>query len=193
MNKKICRKCQDSKLLENFPKDRTKSDGYDCYCKLCKREKIKKFYEDPIKLIHHRKTIRKWNDDPKNYKKRCSYHIKYIKKRHKNPSKKLAHHLGTQIYIVLSKLGKIKSKKSLNIIGLSNWKEFIKYIESTWIEGMNWENYGVGKNNSTWHIDHKIPISKAKNVEEVEKLFHYTNLRAMWGSDNIRKSNNLIY
>ena len=43
-----------------------------------------------------------------------------------------------------------------------------------------------------WHIDHIIPISSATTEEEVYKLNHYTNLRPMWGSDNIRKSNKLL-
>ena len=57
---------------------------------------------------------------------------------------------------------------------------------------MNWENWGHGKNNTTWHIDHIIPLSSAKTIEEVEKLNHYTNLRPMWGSDNIKKGKKWI-
>ncbi len=87
----------------------------------------------------------------------------------------------------------LNTKKSgtstLKVIGLSSWKVFRKYIESTWVEGMNWKNYGNGKNNETWHIDHFIPISYAETIKEVNQLNHYTNLRAMWCSDNIRKSN----
>jgi hypothetical protein len=31
-----------------------------------------------------------------------------------------------------------------------------------------------------------------KNGKEVKKLNHYSNLRPMWGSDNIRKSNKML-
>jgi hypothetical protein len=57
---------------------------------------------------------------------------------------------------------------------------------------MSWSNYGIGPNNTTWHVDHKTPISSAHTLEEVKKLNHYTNLRPMWGSDNIRKSNKIL-
>ena len=71
--------------------------------------------------------------------------------------------------------------------------EFKQYLENQFTEGMNWENYGVGSNNNTWHIDHKTPISSASSISEVYNLNHYTNLRPMWGSDNIRKSNKNIF
>ena len=57
---------------------------------------------------------------------------------------------------------------------------------------MSWDNYGKGNNNNTWHIDHIIPISSATSLEEIKKLNHYTNLKPMWCSDNIRKSNKLL-
>jgi hypothetical protein len=48
---------------------------------------------------------------------------------------------------------------------------------------MNWNNHGK------WHIDHMIPISSAKNEEEVLKLNHYTNLQPLWAKENLIKYN----
>jgi hypothetical protein len=50
---------------------------------------------------------------------------------------------------------------------------------------MSWDNYGE------WHIDHIIPLSFAKNEDEIMKLCHYTNLQPLNGIDNIRKSNKI--
>jgi hypothetical protein len=50
---------------------------------------------------------------------------------------------------------------------------------------MSWENQGK------WHFDHIIPISLAKSEEAVLALNHYTNLRPLWGKENIVKSNKL--
>lgn len=50
---------------------------------------------------------------------------------------------------------------------------------------MNWDNYGL----NGWHLDHIEPLSNAKTEEDVMRLNHYTNLRPLWGEDNIKKSN----
>jgi len=50
---------------------------------------------------------------------------------------------------------------------------------------MSWENRGK------WHIDHIVPVSSAKTEQDIIKLNHYTNLRPMWASDNIKKSNKM--
>ncbi len=58
-------------------------------------------------------------------------------------------------------------------------------LESQFQPGMNWENYGK------WHVDHIVPLASAKSKEELEKLYHYTNLQPLWAADNIRKSDTM--
>ena len=48
---------------------------------------------------------------------------------------------------------------------------------------MNWDNAGK------WHLDHIIPISSAKNEEDIIKLNHYTNFQPLWAIDNLTKGN----
>lgn len=55
------------------------------------------------------------------------------------------------------------------------------WLENQFTEGMSWDNYG------DWHIDHKTPISAAKNLEEFKILSHYTNLQPLWALDNVKK------
>jgi len=72
-----------------------------------------------------------------------------------------------------------------DIVGI-NYNEFKNYLESKFIDGMNWDNRGE------WHIDHRIPLSSAKSEEELRELCHYTNLQPLWSEDNIKKSNNIL-
>jgi hypothetical protein len=61
------------------------------------------------------------------------------------------------------------------------------HIEGKFKDGMNWDNH----TRDGWHIDHIIPLSSAKSVEELESLCHYTNLQPLWAKENIIKSNKL--
>ncbi len=37
-------------------------------------------------------------------------------------------------------------------------------------------------------LSYIVPLSRAKTIDEVYKLCHYTNLQPLWASDNLRKS-----
>ena len=52
---------------------------------------------------------------------------------------------------------------------------------------MTWENRGL----KGWHLDHIIPLSSAKNEEELRELCHYTNIQPLWWDDNLRKGSSI--
>lgn len=81
--------------------------------------------------------------------------------------------------------GKNRSKRSEEIVGLS-WEKFKIYLETKFLVGMTWANYGE------WHIDHVIPLCSANNQKELEKLFHYTNCQPLWAKDNLSKGDKVI-
>ena len=54
---------------------------------------------------------------------------------------------------------------------------------------MSWEKWGL----LTWHIDHIIPLSSAKDVDELYELWHYTNMRPLSAKENLKKGNKLIF
>jgi Uri superfamily endonuclease len=74
-----------------------------------------------------------------------------------------------------------KTQKTERYIG-TTWGNCMEFIECQFQECMSWEN------KNQWHIDHFFPISMAKDEKQLTKLLHFTNLRPMWASDNIRKS-----
>ncbi len=80
-----------------------------------------------------------------------------------------------------------KSKSSIEYLGI-DISSFKKHIESKFVEGMNWENYG-----KVWHIDHIVPLQyENPTIEKVIERLHYTNCQPLWAPENIRKRNRYI-
>ena len=69
-------------------------------------------------------------------------------------------------------LGFYKDRTTKKLLGCS-LDQLQKYMISKFQPGMTLENYGQ------WHIDHIIPLSSAKNSEELVVLCHYTNLQPL--------------
>jgi len=61
------------------------------------------------------------------------------------------------------------------------WDFFTRWIETQFLEGMKWSE------RSKWHIDHIVPLNAATTELEVAILSHYSNLRPLWGKDNLSK------
>lgn len=61
-----------------------------------------------------------------------------------------------------------------------------KYLESYFLPGMSWDNYG----RDGWVCDHTIPCEAFGPLteENQRKCFHYSNLKPMWESDNCSKA-----
>jgi len=78
-----------------------------------------------------------------------------------------------------------KDKNTIEILGCS-FEYLILYIESKFESWMNWENKGLynGQFNYGWDIDHIIPISSAKNEDDIMRLNHYTNLQPLCSKVN---------
>jgi len=70
-------------------------------------------------------------------------------------------------------------------------QELVKHIESRFVEGMTWNNWGNKEGH--WSMDHIFPLSKVdwNDRESILKTCHYTNLRPMWHIDNIKKGNKI--
>lgn len=79
----------------------------------------------------------------------------------------------------------IKKFKTLDLLGISI-EEFKLFIESKFKEGMSWNNYGE------WHLDHIIPISYGKTIDEIYELSYYTNFQPLWMKENCSKGNRFI-
>lgn len=151
------------------------ADLFERYCKDCGRDitqthhnrvrcsKCQKIHRRKIKL----KTTKKW-------------------KKNRGLQYKIRNNISARIYFAIKNNS---SKKSINTIKLlgCDIKFFMKYIESQFIDGMAWENYGK------WELDYIMPCSRFDLTDEKQQkeCFHYTNYQPLWKNDSIKKFNKL--
>jgi hypothetical protein len=73
-----------------------------------------------------------------------------------------------------------KESSTEHLLGCS-WDSLRDHLEAQFTEGMTWDNYGK------WHVDHVIPVSSAKTLEQLLQLCHFSNLQPLWAIDNLTK------
>ena len=110
----------------------------------------------------------------------------------KIPQYKIAHSLRNRIRLALKNKDKKRYEKcqsTATLLGCS-FVDFTQHIESLWLPGMNWENYGL----YGWHIDHIIPCIQfdLSQPSEQKLCFHYSNMQPLWAKDNLEKSSKLV-
>lgn len=158
------------------------------------RKKLRDAKSDPVRLAMLRakkNTIAKrWIEnmrinEPEKYAKYRKGQTDYERRhRSENWHRKMSCVIRTQIANSLRGLTKYGALEVL--LGCSMSK-LVTHLQSQFIEGMTWENFGKGK--GKWGIDHIKPIA-AHNLaifEDQQKAFHYSNLRPMWHEENSSK------
>jgi len=140
------------------------------------------------------KKSKEYSLDPENSRRRKEYLQDYKERRREiskqrresDPLHRFKELLRSGVYRAFQSKGWGKTGKSFEILGC-DFKTAKAHIERQFTEGMSWEKIG-----SEIHIDHKIPIHSAKNVEEVKHLCHYRNLQPLWKLDNLKKNNKIL-
>lgn len=211
----ICRICKLSKNIENFTiRSIKKNNKYYTYpmkdCKTCRSQLQSKSYsslsledKEYFNKNRYKKNSTKIKENSKKYynekksneeykEKRKQYYIKnkesiskksYLYKKNRmleDSLYKLKNSIRCRLLSALKGYG--KKSKTEEIIGC-RFEHLLVYIESLFIENMSWENRGI------WEIDHIVPLSMAKNYDEVVFLSNYRNLQPLWSKDNREKSN----
>jgi len=192
MEKKVCSRCKIEKEFTEFHKGNDKF-GYQRMCKICK----KKYQQSNVDKENTRK--KEWAEKNKEkvdlakkkyYKKNAKQEIFKGTKRANERKKvdivyKLSCNLRTRTTEFLRQKSFNKTAKTFKYIGCS--PEYLKeYLENKFSHGMSWENYGE------WHIDHIIPLSSAKNEDDVYRLCHFSNLQPLWALDNLKKGDRIL-
>jgi hypothetical protein len=210
MDKKVCTKCKIDKEFCFFDRCNKTKSGFRSVCKSCRveeRKNYKKLNPDYKKnyylnnkesILEKVKVYKKINRDiilqkAKVYRDSNKEKVKISKV---NSTKKRLEtdgffRLSLQLRKYVRRYFNIKTKpkKTLDILGCS--PDFLKqHISSKFECWMSWDNYGYGKNK--WVVDHIIPLSSAKNEDELYKLCHYLNLRPLSWEDNMIKGNKIL-
>lgn len=207
---RVCKKCEKELELSQFDKCSKTKCGFRSVCKTCRRIeninnssslkiKRKKYYESKKEILLRNAEIYRIENKEKILlsakKYRENNKEKVAKSKRKSTNKRYKTDGFYRTTMQLRKSIKryfnfeSKSKKTMQIIGCS--KEELKLrIESLFEGWMTWDNYGYGE--GKWVIDHIIPLSSAKNLEELYSLCHYTNLQPLCWYENIKKSNKII-
>jgi len=62
-------------------------------------------------------------------------------------------------------------------------EHLVNHLQSKFLDGMNWENYGE------WHIDHIVPIHHfiTIGVGDPKQINALSNLRPLWAQENLSK------
>ena len=163
------------------------------------RENKQKYYIKNKEKIKKQNKEYNFNNSEKiknNKKKYGQEHKKEKNERNRNRRKtdveyKIIGNLRNRLNIAIRSCNTKKSNPTLELIGCSV-KELMEFLESKFLLGMTWDNYGKG--DDKWNIDHIMPIAffDIKNPEQQKKCFHYTNLQPLWQLDNLRKGSGLI-
>lgn len=198
-NLKQCFSCKNSLSLDQFHKNKAKSDGLDPSCKLCRKFRTSKFYEKNSSKIKKRTNLYYYQNKQamsqasKEYRKRNAEKISQYKKSKRsiaNEQDRARLKSNPLLNVIRACRRSMRSyifnkQQSFNeYIGCSQ-DELRAHIESQFTEGMTWDNYG------TWEIDHIFPLSKALNDRHVYRLSHYKNLRPLWVKENRSKNNSI--
>jgi hypothetical protein len=192
METKICRKCNLVQNVCEFKIYNKKTGARINECCNCKIQYLKQYNEETKNLrLKQKKEYRERNKGILSEKKQKYYlenkeKIKVYKKEWETQKRKndiifklkqISRH---RIYMYLKRKNLTKKNKTFDLVGCT--PEFLKeHLQSQFKDGMGWDNYG------SWHIDHIIPLSVAKDEKEIYRLCHYTNLQPLWATENLSK------
>lgn len=136
---------------------------------------------------YHAERQRRWRLE--NYEHSKAYHRAYMaRRRNEDVAYRLRRMLASRIVTAMVRRCVVKSAATETLVGCS-FRELKDHIESRFLTGMSWENFGRKKGVRCWEIDHRIPCAKfdLSRWDHQSVCFHYSNLQPMWAEDNRKK------
>lgn len=181
---KVCTLCLVDKNIDNFYYNKIRKI-FETRCNDCAKKHRQLHYIENKEIISSKNKIRYIKNKDIIIKRVVNYTFKM----RKTPIGKVRSAIRNGIRRIFNSTKTIKSAEQYSLgfkyLGCTA-QELKKYIESLWLNGMTWKNYGF----YGWHIDHKIPVASVKSIndlDQIKKVCHYTNLQPLWAKDNLKK------
>lgn len=197
MESKKCTKCRKLKPLTEFYKDNRARDGAFSRCKICVCDGHRDNYsENKDSILKQRAEYRHDNKERlrevgKEYYNNNRELIREIRLRYQkkrvleDPVHRCKKNVKRQLRLALTGKSVYGFQSRMNsIVGLTG-AGLINHLHETFEL-----NYGMPR---SWidlkevQIDHIIPLSTAKTIEDVKELNHYSNLQLLFKEDNQKK------
>jgi hypothetical protein len=168
MTTKKCARCKVYKALNLFSKNKKSKDGLQSYCKTCQSDIQEILYKNPEFVKRQRALVAK---SGKIY--------------NQTPHRKAAAKLRRLNRYIIKNIKTVSNDVVKKHVGCDK-DIFIASYEAHFREnpGMTWNNCKV------WHNDHITELTKftLDSEESIRKANHYTNLRPMWATPNMKRA-----
>lgn len=190
--KKRCTKCDTIKPFEGFTTQKSGYMGRKAQCLECDL-----LYDKEYQSNTNKRTLRDKTQKSKEYRKKyignnIDWWRKYEReyrhcRRQEDMFFKIKSNLSSRLSDLINK--RIVGVKTQELLGCDR-DTLLQHLESQFIEGMNWGNYGL----KGWHVDHIIPLSSydLSKEDEVKRACNYLNLQPLWWYDNLEKGDKII-
>ena len=161
-------------------------------CKDCYKYKPESAFAKNGKYLHAKcrecqsEYHKKWRSDPENHERLKKYWLKTSKRlTATSPHRRAADKLRGINRRIIKDIEKVRNGTCIDNFGCSK-KVFVARFERYFAKnpGMTWQNHGA------WHMDHIKPLREFKLDTEADRKAanHYTNLRPVWGTANLKKA-----
>lgn len=173
---KECRVCKKIKTENEFYTC-NKGRQFHTSCKDCFKAKTLEQYKN--NRVERLIKMRSYNIKNKDHVRKLQREHN-TRKYYSDPQFRLTRVLRARLSAALK--NNYKSGSAIKDLGCSV-TEFKIYLESKFLVGMSWSNYGQ------WHIDHKIALANFDLTDRKQfcKAVHFTNLQPLWAKENQSK------
>ncbi len=215
MTTKVCTKCGEEKpaTTEYFYVNRAVSCGLGARCKPCAREYTNERRDPEKDRAYYLKNRERYKQQSTEWRKNNREKMREIVRKsaarpeakarrakwkrerlRSDPRAWLADRCRKRLKEVLCLQGKGDAVTKLREYLGCSVETLKEHLESHFTVGMSWENRGP----RGWHLDHFMPLLGEVNGEflfdfslddELKVAGHFKNLRPLWGTDNVKKSN----